>query len=435
MAVFGSRAPLEISAVPLLEAQTASVRPAIMVFLVAACLLLATATANVASIQLARGTARRREVAVRAALGAGGLGLLRQSLVESAVLCVSGGAVGLLLAGLLHGVIPLLLPADFPRLADVRVDLRVAAFAVLVSLVASVAPGLLFALQARRVDIVAALAEDGRAPAGGGARSRAGRMRALIISGQMAVACALLVGAALLTRSFGALLDADRGYDPANVLTAALPLPDGRFTGAARATLMTTLLARLHAVPGVTHAAFTTALPLTRGDTLASFPVYSERAGTTVQAQAMSRIVSPEYFAAIRVRLAEGRLFGDGDTAASNPVVIVNRAFARKYLDDRPVGRNLWADTNLGPGPEVIGVVEDVHHRSITDPPAPEIYRTYTQSKDGIAADELALVLHTSVLPRASSADAVSCAIWTFACPRLIAPMEDLLRGAWLSHG
>ena len=432
MAVFGSRAPLEISAVPLLEAQTAPVRLAITVFLVAACLLLATATANVASIQLARGTARRREIAVRAALGAGGIGLLRQSLVESAVMCLSGGAVGLLLAGLLHGVIPLLLPPDFPRLTDVRVDLRVAAFAVLVSLVASVAPGLLFALQARRVDIVAALAEDGRAPAGAGARSRAGRMRALIISGQMAVACALLVGAALLTRSFGALLTADRGYDPANVLTAALPLPDARFTGAARATLMTTLLGRLHTVPGVTHAAFTTALPLTRGDALASFPVYSERAGATVQAQAMSRIVSPEYFAAIRVRLAEGRLFGDSDTAASNPVVIVNRAFARKYLDDRPVGRKLWADSNLGPGPEVIGVVEDVHHRSVTDPPAPEIYRSYAQSKDGIAADELALVLHTSV-PAASLIPLLRGVVRDLD-PSLaldsIAPMEDLLRAS-----
>jgi predicted permease len=195
---------------------------------------------------------------------------------------------------------------------------------------------------------------------------------------------------------------------------------------------MTTLLERLRAVPGVTHAAFTTALPLTPGDVLASFPVYSERAGTTVQAQAVSRIVSPEYFAAIRVRLAEGRGFDAGDTPDSKPVVIVNRAFARKYLNDRPVGRKLWADSKLGPGPEVVGVVEDVHHRSVTDPPAPEIYRTYTQSKDGIVFDELTIAVHTSV-PAASLIPTLR-AIVRQQDPSLaldsITPMEDLLRAS-----
>jgi predicted permease len=399
MAVFGSRAPLEIAAVPLLQFETATVRVAILVFFVAAGLLLATATANVASIQLARGAARRREVAIRASLGASAAALARQALADSAVLCLAGGAAGLALAGLLHQALPLVLPADFPRLADIRLDWRIAAFALAISLAASLGPGALVALQARRVRIVESLAEDGIAPAGATTRSRAARARALIIAGQMGIACTLLVGAVLLTRSFVALVDADRGYDSNNVLTASLPMPDDRFTDARRGALVTSLLERLRGVPGVNRAAITTALPLTPGDILSSFPVLSPRTGAMVQAQALNRFVSPDYFATLRIRLVEGRGFDAGDTPDSAPVVVVNTAFARKYLDDRPVGQKLWRDGALGPGPVVVGVIEDVHHRSVTDPPAPEIYRTYTQSKGGLAFDEVTVAIQTTVPP------------------------------------
>jgi predicted permease len=400
IAIFGSKGPIEVSAIPLLEAETAVVRPAILVFLAAVALLLFTATANVASVQLARAAARRREIAIRSALGAGGVRLVRQFLIESVIIGLCGGLAGLLLAVGVHRALPWLLPARFPRLDDVTIDWRVMIFAFAVSLVSGVVFGLLPALQARQVNVTHSLAEDGLAPVGGGSRSRAGRARACIMAGQIAIACVLLVGAALLTRSFVALVNADRGYDPMNVLTARLAVPDTNYTGVRRAALLTTLLDRVRAMPGVTHVAFTSALPLGPGDMLGSFTMRSPRTGATVEAQSAIRFVSPDYFAALGLRVVHGRVFTDADTTTSAPVVVVNRAFARKYLTDRPVGERLPADFGNGvTEAEVIGVVDDVHHRSVTDPPSPELYNSYLQQVQGLRFDQPTLVIRTTARP------------------------------------
>jgi len=393
MAVFGSQAPAEIAAVPLLQAETAPVRPAILVFLAAVTLMLVTAVANIAAIQLARGTARHRETAIRVALGAGTWRLVRQALAENAVIGLAGGLGGLLLAGLLHRAFPLWLPPTFPRLNDVRIDLLVAAFALGLSLLASVACGVLPALQARRVQVASSLAEDGRAP-GGGTGMRASRARAAIITGQLAIACLLLLGAALLTRSFLSMLTSDRGYDPDHVLTATLSLPEGRDSGPEADALLAGLLERVQAAPGFTRVALASALPLMAGETLASFPVRSGETGATIQAQAASRVVSREYFATMGIRLLEGRLFDASDTRTSRPVIIVNRAFAAKYLGERAIGHKLWADTPTATGPEVVGIIENVRHRSVTDAPAPEMYRLFGQESG--AGTPLTLVVKTT---------------------------------------
>jgi putative ABC transport system permease protein len=288
------------------------------------------------------------------------------------IIGLCGGLAGLLLAAGAHRALPWLLPARFPRLDDVTVDLRVMMFAFAVSLVSGVVFGLLPALQARHVDVSHSLAEDGLAPVGGGSRTRAGRARACIMVGQIAIACVLLVGAALLTRSFVALVNADRGYDPMNVLTARLAVPDTSYTGIRRAALLTTLLDRVRAMPSVTHVAFTSALPLGPGDMLGSFTM----------------------------RVAYGRVFTDADTTTSAPVVVVNRAFARKYLTDRPVGEHLPVDFGNGVNEaEVVGVVDDVHHRSVTDPPSPELYNSYLQQVQGIPFDQPTLVIRTTARP------------------------------------
>ncbi len=431
MAVFGSRAPLEIAAVPLVEFETAPVRVAIVVFMLAAVLLLVTAAANVASIQLARGAVRRREIAIRTSLGASRAALARQALADSAVLCLAGGAAGLVLSWFLHQALPQVLPEGFPRLADIRLDWHVAVFALAISLAASVGPGLLAAWQARRVRIVESLVEDALAPAGASTRSRAARARALIIAGQMAIACTLLVGAVLLARSFAALLGADRGYDPSNLLTASVILPDQHFTNERRAAILTGLLERLRTVPGVTRAAITTALPLTRRDIFASFPVFSERTGAMVQAHALNRFVTPDYFATLRIKVIEGRGFDASDTPSSKRVVVVNRAFAAEYLGDRPVGQKLWKDSaNLGPGPQVIGIVENVHHRNVTDPPAPEIYRSSTQSGELFAYDEPTIAVQTTVPPARLVATLGALVRQQDASASLdsVATMDDLLK-------
>ena len=379
MAVFGSRAPAQISAVPFLEAQTAGVRPAILVFLAAVGLMLATSVGNIAGLQLARGAARRREMAIRVALGAGGWRLARQAMAENLVIGLSGGLLGLLLAAGLHRALPALLPPTFPRLNDVSVDLLVAAFAVVLSVVASLACGALPALQARRVHVAEALAEDGRGSGGTGAGPRASRMRAAIIAGQLAVACVLLLGAALLTRSFVAMISSDRGYDPTGVLTATLSLPEGRDSGPPADVALAGVLERLQAAPWFTRVALASTLPLLPGETLSGFPIRSGVTGEKVDAQAARRTVSRQYFAVLGIRLAEGRVFDARDTRTSAPVAVVNRSFAVKYLGRQPVGRKLWEDTPEVPGPEVIGVVEDVRHRSVTDAPAPEIDLSFEQ--------------------------------------------------------
>ena len=262
MAMFGSRGPVVVKAEPLLDAMTKDVRPALLVFLVAVGLLLATATANVASVQLARATTRRREIAIRSALGAGSTRLARQLLVENVLLGLMGGAVGIAAAYWLHRALPSLLPADFPRATDVALDLRVLGFAVAVTVVASVAFGLLPAIHTRRVNLVESLTEDSLAPVGGGSRSRIARARTVIMAGQVAVASVLLIGASLLIRSFVALLTADRGYEVSNVLTARVPMPAPVYTDERRSTIMSGVIERMRGTPGVTEAAFTTILPL-----------------------------------------------------------------------------------------------------------------------------------------------------------------------------
>src|SRR5260370_19269873 len=226
-ALCGAAGPIDISAVPELQAMTAEVRPAILVLLAAVALLLITAIANVASLQLARATTRRREMAVRAAIGAGQRRIVRQLLIENAIVGLCGGAAGLALAAGFQRLRPSLLPAGFPRLDAVTIDMRALSFAMAASVVASAACGLLPAWQTWRVNLVETLSEDGVAPIGGATRSPMARTRARIIAGQVAIARMLLAGAVLPMRSFVSLVRADRGYDPFNVLTARLPLPSG----------------------------------------------------------------------------------------------------------------------------------------------------------------------------------------------------------------
>lgn len=397
MAVFGTTAPVEISVVKALDAETAELRPALLVLLAAVGLLLTTAVANVASLQLARAVARRREVAIRSALGAGSGRLSRQLLVENVFVGLAGGAAGLLAAAWAHRALPWLLPSDFPRVEGIAIDARVAAFAIAVSIVSSLAFGLFPALYSRRVDVVSSLAEDGQAPSGGGTRTATARARALIIAGQVAIACVLLVGATLLARSFVALMNADRGYDPHNVLTARLLMPDFAFTPQRRAALVSEVLERLRAIPGVRHVGLSTSMPLTGREQLAAFPMTSPRGEGTITVQTGVRQVSPGYFAALGIRILEGRDFTDADTLTSPGAVVVNRSFARTYLSDTPLGDRLPSRVGKNEaGADVVGIIEDVRHRSVTDPAAPEIYFSYRQRPSSLAYDEVLLAIRTA---------------------------------------
>ncbi len=386
-ALFGAVGPIDVSAVQELQAITASVRPAVLVLLAAVALLLITATANVASLQLARATTRRREIAVRAAIGAGQSRIARQLLVENAIVGLCGGAAGVVLAAALHRLLPSLLPAGFPRLDAVTLDVRVLSFALAVSVLATLACGLLPAWYTRRINLVETLAEDGSAPVGGTMHSPTARTRAVIMAGQVAISCTLLVGATLLTRSFVAMLHADRGYDPVSVLTARLPLPPD-YPPERRDQILETVLERLRVVPGVTYAAYGTALPFVSFGGFTAFNMRSPRnPDVELNVQAAQRVVSPDYFAAMRLRLVTGRTLRDTDTAKTAPVVVVNQTFARQYLDDHPVGSRIphggpraggirFADEKADW--EVVGVVDDMR-QDVNSPPQPEIFASMKQ--------------------------------------------------------
>jgi putative ABC transport system permease protein len=401
MAVFGSTGAPEVTAIPLLDALTSEVKPALLTLLAAVVLLLVTATANAASLQLARAASRRRELAIRSALGASRARLVRQTLIENLMFGLLGGAAGVALAALMHRALPTLLPADFPRLTDIAFDVRIQAFAVAVSIVAGLACGLLPAWHVARADVVPALVEDSLAPVGGALRSRTARIRAVIMAGQVAIAAVLLVGSLLLGRSFLGMLHADVGYDAANVLTATLILPKGDYPPERRRQVGDDMLARIRAIPGVTHAAYTTSAPFSTSISLSSFPL-RKLDGSTQTVQSGSRVISAGYFAALGQRVIEGREFTERDAGDAANIIIVNREFSRRYLENRALGWMIGNDDDTPalkhPERRVIGIVEDTVRQSIGDTPEPEMY--FLVSTAPIRNDQMSVVVRTDGDPR-----------------------------------
>ena len=429
-AIFGGNGRVGISAVPLKDALTADVRQPLIVLLAAVVLLLVTATANVGGLQLARAAARRREMAIRAALGAGSARVLRQLLAESLLLGLIGGGAGVALAWSLHGLLPTVLPADFPRIDDLGFSGVVIVFAACVSILVSAAFGLLPAARVRCLDLVNSLSEDRTAPVGGRGSTGAGRARIVIMAGQIAIACVLLVGASLLGRSFFALISTDRGYDPAGVLTARLSLPQSLYTPERRYAILDALLERMARAPGVADVAFTSELPLTAGGSTSSFTL--RRSSGNIAVQASPRIVSPRSFAALGMRIVAGRGFSESDTDASLPVAIVNRTFVRRFIEADPVGAKL----PMGAGYQqddveaiVVGVVDDVRYLTAGDVSQPEVYYSFAQFKGLVKVPVVTLLVRTAGDPSALAATvrtAVREADPTLV-PEAIMTMEDRL--------
>ncbi len=402
-AIFGNNGPVEIAAQPLGDSMTSEVRRPLIVLLVAVGLLFLTAIANVANLQLARTTTRRREIGIRVALGAGAARVTRQLLVETLLTGMIGGGAGLALTWLLHRAMPSLLPADFPRIGDLGVDMTVVTFALVVTIGTSTLVGLLPALQVRRLNIVDALVEDGSAVVGASARSRTAGARTLVMTTQIAIACMLLIAASLLGRSFLALVSADRGFDSSAVLSARLSMPLTTYPAPERRfAIVEHILHRLEAVPGVRDAAFTSELPLTPGGSTAAFDLKSPDApGGVVQVQASPRIVSPRYFAAVGMHWRAGRAFTDQDTESSQPVVIVNDSFARRYLGRAPLGAKI---PMVAYGPPdgaplestVIGIVEDVRYVNAVSDSQPELYYSHRQMAGRLPLQTVTLMMRTS---------------------------------------
>lgn len=406
LAMFGGGGEPVVTAAPARDVLTAEVRPALLLLLAAIGLLFVAATASVIVLQLSRVSRRTREMAVRAAIGAGSGRLLRQWFVESALLSVLGGLSGVLIAALLHRGLPALLPAGFPRVDDVRLDWRVMLFAAATTMGVSIACGVVPSLARRRKHHLAqTLAVDGTGATPATARTPAARARAAIMAGQVAVACVLLVGATLLLRSFTALLEADRGFDPRGVLTLRLPL-SGTSTFAKRLDTIERIHARLRSLPDVSAVAFGNALPFVSPGLFRGMDMTVSRdPATKLQVQTIMRAVSHEYFPAMRLRVVEGRPLRLEDSAGSSPVVVVNRTFARRYLGDRPLGQRLRFQLGETRNWEVVGVVDDMRQGTlesepglsfggVADPRQPEMFFAPSQWDSPIAT--LLFVMRTN---------------------------------------
>ena len=375
--LFGKGGPVEVRVVSALDDAIGSVKPALLALTVGVVLVLLVGCANVANLLLSSGVARRRELAVRAALGASRGRLLRLILLECGLLAGLGLAAGLVLAQSIVEALPVLAPSDFPRLDAVALDGRVVAISALAALVAAAVAGLLPAWRGSRAALSLTMKDDDGRSAG----LSSARLRSGLLIAEAALALVLAVGASLLLRSVDRLRHVDGGYDPTNVLKARLHVTGATDEPAGKAAFTDAVVQRLRGVPGVVAAGAGNMAPF-GGDTyLVAFGLPTPGAnGEKIVARAASNVVTPGFAEALGLRLVEGRSFTGSDPTSGGPVV-VSEAFARHDLrDGRPiVGRPFPVRLRDGkPATTIIGVVRDVRPQGPTSEPRSEIYQLHS---------------------------------------------------------
>ncbi|HEX8160427.1 MAG TPA: ABC transporter permease [Pyrinomonadaceae bacterium] len=384
--------------VSLHESVVGGVRAPLLVLLGAVGLLLLVACANVGNLLLARAASRHREIAVRTALGASRLRVVRQLLTESVLLSLAGAGLGVPLA--VWGVRLIVGGAGvaLPRLTDVSPDGRVTAFTIAVTGLTGVAFGLAPALQASRVELHEALKEGERGASAGAARAR---LRAALVVSEVALSLVLLAGAGLLLKSFVRLRGVDPGFDARRVLTTALSLSKTKYPGTEqRRAHFAEIVERVRAVPGVESAAAIYPLPFGGAESSNSFLVLGREAPPPGdRPSANYRAVSHDYFRVMRMSLARGRAFTEHDGEGAPPVVIVNETFARRFLPGRdPLGERVVIERAGGGRDvqeprEIVGVVGDVRHAGLDEEAGPEFYVPYSQAPESY----MSVVVRTAV--------------------------------------
>jgi len=369
----GTDAAFEVAPVPIRDALVGDTRTPLLVLLASAGLVLAITCANLAGALLSRTLTRRKEFAVRAAIGAGRGRLVRQLLAESTVLALAGGGAGVLLAAAGLGAVRGLARTALPPYADLALDPGALLATGALAVAAGVAFGLAPALSVGRANVQGTLRDEGRGASEG---RRARRLRGVLVAGQMALCVTLLAGAGLLARSLWAMAAAPLGFAPDRVLAAAVQLPPGRpyNDAAARVRFMDQLEARLRALPGVTAVAATGEIP-TRTLNRNGFTVEgAPPAPTDAPNSALYETVTDDYFRALGIALRAGRTFGPQDRPDGPPVVIVSEGLARRHW---PGGNAVGGRLRFGadaPWMEVVGVVADVANDPTRLQPFPATY-------------------------------------------------------------
>jgi predicted permease len=359
------------------DAIVGDVRPALLILLGAVSLVLLIACANVANLLLARGEARQREVAVRVALGADRGRIVRQLLTESTVLAVAGGAGGVLLAWLGMKSLLAVNPEAIPRLELVRIDPTVGIATLVLAIVTGLVFGLAPALQLARPDLQSSLKEGTRGGSVGRGQQRLGRA---LVAAEVALAAVVVIGAALLVRSFWLLRTVDPGFDPSHVLAVDLALPTARYDTTATTAFYRRLVERMGALPGVTVAAAASDLPPVSGGSNWDVEILGrKRAPGSAAASPNVRIVTRDVFRALSIPLARGRLFGPSDGAGSAPVAVINEAARRAiWPNTDPVGQQIRFAPDE-PWLTIVGVTRDVRSMGLSEPVTPEVYLLHEQ--------------------------------------------------------
>ena len=367
---------------PELENLVGDTSPALHVLFAAVMFLLLIACTNVAGLMLTRASRRRAEIAVRAALGASRIEIIRQVLVESVFLSLCGGALGVALSELLLQTILRLVPQNLPRLATVAIDGRVLVFAAVISVLTGILFGVVPAWRMARLDPSLALREGTRTMTTGRGQHRV--HNALVIA-ETAIGLVLLVGAGLLIHSFIRVLNIDPGFDPRHVLTATIGLPDNQYPGLKRAEFQEELLSHLAALPGVESVSSGFPLPLSSHNIGVGFTVEGQPVAKGDEPAAPITIVTPGFFRTMRIPLIAGRDFTAADDSKAAAVAIVDQGFAQKYFPGQnPIGKHITPGLGDGitdsPVREIIGVVGSVKRKGLTSETEEQFYLPLKQA-------------------------------------------------------
>jgi len=364
-------------AIPLHQQAVAQVRPAMLLLLGSVGVVLLIACVNVANLMLARGVARQRELALRAALGARRSRLLQQVIVESLVLSSIGAAAGLLFARWATPMLVRLAPPDTPRIAEVSTDWTVLLFTMGIAVLCGVVVGTMPGIAASRVPVREAIHDGGRASSDGRRRLRGG-----LVAAQVGLAVVLTIGAGLLARSFISVMNVDPGFRPDHLLTMQINVPQRAATAEQRIAFYGELFERLESVPGVLSVGGTTRLPLGGTNSTTQVAVEGRIPAEGQWPEADFRRAVHRYFETMGIPTKRGRVFTDADRADAPPVVVINESCARRLFgDEDPIGRQL----RLGPSSPVrqatiVGIVGDLRHQRLDVAPAAEVYVNYLQA-------------------------------------------------------
>ena len=416
-----------VSLVTLREYQIGDIRPTLLILFGAVGFVLLIACANVANLLLARAATRHQEIAVRTALGANRLRLVRQLLTESLVLSVAGGGLGLLFA--VWGIAPLtaLMPANMPGAKDMRVDGKVLGFTLGVSLVTALVFGLVPALQATKSDLNESLKEGGRGGTAGAHRSRA---RSLLVVSEIALSLVLLIGAGLMIKSFIRLEQVNPGFETRNVLTMRLSLPAAQYPdGRRRAAFFQQVVERIGALPVAQSVAAISRLPLTPGNSSRSFEIEGSPNDSSGDGPSADyRVISSDYFQALGIPLLNGRAFTEQDNGDAPPTAIINETAARRYWpNEDPLGKRLRIESD-DPWMEIVGVVGNVKHVGLDSQSKAELYMPYLKDPWPF----MTVVVRSASNPKIL-ADAMRNEVWAvdkdLPVPD-IKTMDDLLSGS-----